>query len=79
MWDLEHTKEPVYTAKAHASIVNQIDGTGGQVSCLAASIHDGFALLHQSTKAPGPLFSFWLLRVPHSHATNDDSASLHAL
>ena len=34
MWDLEHTKEPVYTAKAHASIINQIDGTGGQASRL---------------------------------------------
>ncbi|KAL3137434.1 Dynein axonemal assembly factor 10 [Trebouxia sp. C0010 RCD-2024] len=30
MWDLEHTKEPVYTATAHASIINQIDGSGGQ-------------------------------------------------
>lgn len=34
MWDLEHTREPVYTAKAHASIINQIDGTGGQASSL---------------------------------------------
>lgn len=37
MWDLEHTKEPVYSAKAHASIINQIDGTGGQASFLAVS------------------------------------------
>ena len=35
MWDLEHTEEPVYTAKAHASIINQIDGTGGQASSMA--------------------------------------------
>lgn len=38
MWDLEHTREPVYTAEAHASIINQIDGTGGQASCSATSI-----------------------------------------
>ena len=37
MWDLEHTKQPVYTAKAHASIINQIDGTGGQVSSMAVN------------------------------------------
>ena len=34
MWDLEHTKEPVYTAKAHTSLINHIDGTGGQASLL---------------------------------------------
>ena len=39
MWDLEHTKEPVYTAKAHASIINQIDGTGGQASPQPSSIN----------------------------------------
>lgn len=44
MWDLEHTREPVYTAQAHASIINQIDGTGGQASCLVASTHHKIAV-----------------------------------
>jgi len=31
LWDLEHPKAPVWDAQAHASIVNGIDGFGGQV------------------------------------------------
>lgn len=31
IWDLENTAQPVFTAQAHASIVNAIDGCGGQV------------------------------------------------
>ncbi|PNW72329.1 hypothetical protein CHLRE_16g672600v5 [Chlamydomonas reinhardtii] len=30
IWDLENTAQPVFTAQAHASIVNAIDGCGGQ-------------------------------------------------
>lgn len=30
LWDLEHTARPVFEVQAHASIVNQIDGFGGQ-------------------------------------------------
>lgn len=32
IWDLEHTQKPVYDVQAHASIVNQMDGFGGQAS-----------------------------------------------
>jgi hypothetical protein len=31
MWDLENTTKPVFDVQAHASIVNAIDGCGGQV------------------------------------------------
>jgi hypothetical protein len=31
LWDLEHTNKPVLEVQAHASIVNQMDGFGGQV------------------------------------------------
>jgi hypothetical protein len=31
IWDLNNTTKPVYEVQAHASIVNQIDGFGGQV------------------------------------------------
>lgn len=31
IWDLENTTKPVFDVQAHASIVNQIDGFGGQV------------------------------------------------
>jgi hypothetical protein len=31
IWDLEQAAKPVYEVQAHASIVNQIDGFGGQV------------------------------------------------
>jgi WD40 repeat protein len=31
LWDLENLKAPVWDAQAHASIVNGIDGFGGQV------------------------------------------------
>ncbi|KAL6763097.1 WD40-repeat-containing domain protein [Haematococcus lacustris] len=30
IWDLEHTNKPVFDVQAHASIVNQVDGFGGQ-------------------------------------------------
>lgn len=32
IWDLEHLSKPVYKTQAHASIVNQMDGCGGQVT-----------------------------------------------
>jgi hypothetical protein len=35
IWDLEQPKAPVWDAQAHASIVNGIDGCGGQVGCAA--------------------------------------------
>ena len=31
IWDLENMNKPVYEVQAHASIVNAIDGCGGQV------------------------------------------------
>ena len=31
MWDLERMDKPVFHAQAHASIINQLDATGGQV------------------------------------------------
>jgi hypothetical protein len=31
LWDLEHTKQPIFSVQAHASIVNGIDGFGGKV------------------------------------------------
>ena len=31
IWDLENTAQPLFSAQAHASIVNAIDGCGGQV------------------------------------------------
>lgn len=31
IWDLEHLEKPVFNVQAHASIVNAIDGCGGQV------------------------------------------------
>jgi len=31
IWDLENLGKPVYEVQAHASIVNAIDGCGGQV------------------------------------------------
>lgn len=31
VWDVENTREPIYDIQAHASIVNAIDGCGGQV------------------------------------------------
>ncbi len=31
VWDLEHTGQPFFDVQAHASIVNQLDGFGGQV------------------------------------------------
>eukprot|EP00882_Tetradesmus_deserticola_P016054 GHRQ01017124.1.p1 GENE.GHRQ01017124.1~~GHRQ01017124.1.p1 ORF type:complete len:152 (-),score=19.15 GHRQ01017124.1:941-1396(-) len=34
LWDLEHPKAPLVDVQAHASIVNAIDGFGGQVSML---------------------------------------------
>ena len=30
IWDLEHLGKPVYQTQAHASIINAIDGCGGQ-------------------------------------------------
>jgi hypothetical protein len=33
IWDLENTSAPLFSAQAHASIVNAIDGCGGQVGC----------------------------------------------
>ena len=29
LWDLEKSENPVYSAKAHSSIINAIDGVGG--------------------------------------------------
>lgn len=37
LWDLENPKAPVWDAQAHASIVNGIDGFGGQVGAQADS------------------------------------------
>eukprot|EP00882_Tetradesmus_deserticola_P029718 GHRQ01033312.1.p1 GENE.GHRQ01033312.1~~GHRQ01033312.1.p1 ORF type:complete len:154 (-),score=31.24 GHRQ01033312.1:941-1402(-) len=34
LWDLQHPKAPLVDVQAHASIVNAIDGFGGQVSML---------------------------------------------
>ncbi|KAK9818367.1 hypothetical protein WJX72_011381 [[Myrmecia] bisecta] len=30
LWDLERTEQPTFSAQAHASIINQVDGCGGQ-------------------------------------------------
>ncbi|CAE7941274.1 Wdr92, partial [Symbiodinium sp. KB8] len=29
IWDLEKTESPIYSVKAHKSLINQIDGCGG--------------------------------------------------
>lgn len=31
IWDLERTEKPLFQAQAHASIINAMDGCGGQV------------------------------------------------
>jgi WD40 repeat protein len=37
LWDLENLKAPLWDTQAHASIVNGIDGCGGQVGAAAAA------------------------------------------
>lgn len=39
VWDVENTREPIYDIQAHASIVNALDGCGGQVSSVSIGIH----------------------------------------
>jgi hypothetical protein len=39
IWDLEQRKAPVWDAQAHASIVNGVDGFGGQVGDAACAVH----------------------------------------
>ncbi|CAB5217218.1 unnamed protein product [Rhizophagus irregularis] len=32
LWDLEYTEAPVFSIKAHSSIINDIDGCGGSIT-----------------------------------------------
>lgn len=41
LWDLEQGRAPVWDAQAHASIINAVDGMGGQVSPDAYATVDG--------------------------------------
>ena len=38
VWDLENPSRPVFEVQAHASIVNQLDGCGGQVRAQAGRV-----------------------------------------
>lgn len=71
MWDLEHTKEPVYTAKAHASIINQIDGTGGQVRLVLLKFCSRPANGTVLSAAITPVFAE---RLMHTCMTDQDTA-----
>lgn len=71
MWDLEHTKEPVYTAKAHASIINQIDGTGGQARPVFVRFCSRPGKGTVLTAAATPVFAE---RLMHTCMTDEDTA-----
>lgn len=42
IWDIENTRQPLFAVQAHASIVNALDGCGGQVGQYTA-LPRGFA------------------------------------
>jgi hypothetical protein len=39
VWDLTHTKAPIFSVQAHQSIVNDMDGFGGRVRLGAAAVN----------------------------------------
>jgi len=63
IWDLERLAEPVFQSQAHASIINQVDGCGGQAKGigppeLATCGRDGCVRVWDVRQADAPVAAF---------------------
>lgn len=69
IWDLENTAKPVYEVQAHASIVNALDGCGGQVRALPHRWPSGTGKVVSTVASAGSLLKrVWACGSVRGHA-----------